>query len=96
MHIGASHTPAKAAQQALTAQRVEETLASGHYSVDVRYMYSLRGIMKPVDYGYGISVQGDTLQSYLPYYGVVHGRVPYGGGKGLNFKGILTDYTLTS
>jgi hypothetical protein len=39
-------------------------------------------------------VDGDQVDSYLPYVGEAY-RVPYGGGKGLNFQGKIEDYTMT-
>ena len=34
------------------------------------------------------------MDSYLPYIGEAY-RLPYGGGKGLNFKGKIENYTIT-
>ena len=36
-------------------------------------------------------MSGDTLKSYLPYFGRAY-HIPYGGGKGLHFNSIITDY----
>ena len=36
-------------------------------------------------------MKGDTLISYLPYFGRVY-WVPYGGGKGLNFMVTISSY----
>ena len=49
---------------------------------------------KALSYGYYIKVSGDSLYSYLPYFGHAY-RVPYGGGKGLDFAEKMTEYTIT-
>lgn len=51
--------------------------------------------MKHLDYGYDIRLSGDTLYSYLPYYGRAY-SVPYGGGKGLVFNAPIQDYAVSS
>ena len=40
---------------------------------------------------YSLEVKGDTIVSYLPYFGRAY-SVPYGGGKALNFTGIMSYY----
>ena len=54
-------------------------------------MYPRNGKAKTVSSDYGLEVKGDTLVSYLPYFGRAY-NVPYGGGKGLNFTGTFTEY----
>ena len=41
---------------------------------------------------HSIRVAGDTLTSYLPYFGEAR-MVPYGGGKGLNFEEKIASYS---
>lgn len=87
-----SLTPAeKAERQAKRAQAVEQALAARHYRVSVNMMYPRRGKAKTVSSDYGLEVKGDTLVSYLPYFGRAY-NVPYGGGKGLNFTETFTEY----
>lgn len=40
---------------------------------------------------YSLTVIGDSINSYLPYFGRAW-NVPYGGGKALNFTGHIRDY----
>ncbi len=85
-------TPAeKAERQAKRAQAVEKALAERHYKVDVEMMYPRRGKAVNVSSNYSLEVKGDTLISYLPYFGRAY-NVPYGGGKGLNFTAPITEY----
>ena len=87
-----SLTPAeKAEKRAKRAQAVEQALAARHYRVSVNMMYPRNGKAKTVSSDYGLEVKGDTLVSYLPYFGRAY-NVPYGGGKGLNFTETFTDY----
>ena len=87
-----SLTPAeKAERRAKRAQAVEQALAARHYRVSVNMMYPRRGKARTVSSDYGLEVKGDTLVSYLPYFGRAY-NVPYGGGKGLNFTETLTEY----
>ena len=81
----------KAERQVKRAQAVEQALAARHYRVSVDMMYPRRGKAKNVSSDYGLEVRGDTLVSYLPYFGRAY-NVPYGGGKGLNFTETFTEY----
>ena len=81
----------KAERQVKRAQAVEQALAARHYRVSVDMMYPRRGKAKTVSSDYGLEVKGDTLVSYLPYFGQAY-NVPYGGGKGLNFTETITEY----
>ena len=43
---------------------------------------------------FSLEVRGDTLVSYLPYFGRAY-SLPYGGGKGLNFTAPISEYRTT-
>ena len=79
------------ARRAEKAKQVAAALADRHYSIGVRMMHPMRGRSVQVSYGYELKVKGDTLVSYLPYFGRAY-QVPYGGGKGLNFIAPITGY----
>ena len=42
---------------------------------------------------YELKVDGDEVDSYLPYVGEAY-RLPYGTSKGLNFKGKIRNYNV--
>ena len=84
-------SPEKAKQQAQTTHRVNEGLEKRQYTIDVNHVYPQRMQAKALTYGYYIKVSGDSIYSYLPYFGRAY-RVPYGGGKGLDFVEKITDY----
>ena len=73
------------------ARRVQEMLDARNYTIDIDYMIPLRGSGKPVSI-HSLRVAGDTLTSYLPYFGEAR-MVPYGGGKGLNFEEKIASYS---
>lgn len=82
----------KAAKRAQVAQSVQDKLARRDYRIEVDFMHPQRVPSRHIDYGYELRVHGDSVYSYLPYVGEVR-RVPYGGGKGLNFDAVMTGYT---
>lgn len=81
----------RAEREAKIAQAVEKALAERHYMVEIDMMYPRNGRAMNVSPDYSLEVKGDTLTSYLPYFGRAYG-VPYGGGKGLNFTAPIKDY----
>ena len=83
----------KEARRVAIAKKVATALADRHYQIDVDMMYPLRAPGRNVGGTYSLEVRGDTLVSYLPYFGRSY-QVPYGGRpKGLNFTEIIQRYT---
>lgn len=79
------------AERAERAQAVLEALATRHYTVSIQVMYPTRGGAVNVTPDFSLKVEGDTLVSYLPYFGRAY-NVPIGGGKGLNFMAPIKRY----
>ncbi len=46
-----------------------------------------------LDGRYFLEIKGDSIISYLPYYGRAY-SIPYGGGDGLDFKGAIQEYEI--
>lgn len=88
---GCATTAEKMEREARTAAQVSEALGSRHFTVQVMMMYPQRGRTVNLTSNYSVEVKGDTLISYLPYFGRAY-NVPYGGGKGLNFMAPITGY----
>ncbi len=84
-------TPAEKAERAAF---VASALNDRHYKIDIQMMYPQRGPAKNVTGTYSLEVKGDSLISYLPYFGKAY-QVPYGGGKGLNFIDTIEQYAAT-
>lgn len=90
-----SLTPLERAERdAKTAQAVETALAERHYKVEILMMNPRRGAAVNVSPDFLLEVRGDTLVSYLPYFGRAY-SLPYGGGKGLNFTAPISEYRTT-
>lgn len=83
-----------AERQAAITSQVQEGLDTRHYTIAVDWMKPLGGMARHVTSNYELKVNGDEVDSYLPYVGEAY-RLPYGGGKGLNFKGKIENYTIT-
>lgn len=81
----------KAERDAKTAQAVEKALTERQYTVSIQMMYPRGGKTVNVSPDFSLQVKGDTLVSYLPYFGRVY-SVPYGGGNGLNFTAPIKEY----
>lgn len=82
-------TGAEIARQEFIAQMLEERM----YKVDFTMAYPRAGRSLPLNYPYFVSVIGNRVESFLPYFGRVY-TVPYGGGEGLHFEAPITDYTV--
>lgn len=81
----------KKAEEQRTTKAVQQKLETRSFQIDIDYMIPMRGRSRAVS-SYSISVDGNNINSYLPYYGVAR-SVPYGGGNGLNFKAEMDEYT---
>lgn len=81
----------KIKQKTAEQMAVNQALIDRHYRVDVETMMPRRGGARPVSYGFYLEVRGDTIISYLPYFGRAY-SIPYGGGKGLIFTQKIIEY----
>lgn len=73
------------------AQKVREGVENRQFVVVMKSMHPFRGPSQHLTTDYSFELYGDSVVSYLPYFGEVR-MVPYGGGKGLNFIGRLSAY----
>ena len=90
---GIGNRLARAEREARIASQVEAALDARQYTIAVDWMRPLGGMPRHVNSDYELKVNGDEMDSYLPYVGEAY-RLPYGGGKGLNFKAAIYNYTL--
>ena len=84
----------KVEREAQVTRQVQEGLDTRHYTIAVDWMKPLGGMPRHVSSNYELKVNGDEVDSYLPFVGEAY-RLPYGGGKGLNFKGKIENYSIT-
>ena len=81
----------RAEREAKIEKAVAKMLAERRYTVDVSMMYPKSGRAQNVTSNYSLEVRGDSLVSYLPYFGRGY-SLPIGGGKGLNFSAPIKNY----
>lgn len=79
------------AQQAEKAACVKKSLDNKHYRINVDLMNPRRGPSRMLTDERWVEVQGDTLESYLPYFGVAYEAI-IGENKGLNFTAPIKTY----
>ena len=72
------------------AQFVINSITDSHFVIQVDRVTPRRGMSHALNYGYSLTVKGDTLVSVLPYFGRTY-SLPYGGGVGLNFEAKISD-----
>lgn len=83
----------KAAKRQAKKEEVARLIESKHFVTPMRTMHSAMGTSKSIDFGYRVTVKGDTLISYLPYLGRAH-NLSYGSDEGLNFTAAITEYRI--
>ena len=59
----------KLVRQTLIAQETDSLVKSRRFGVEVSAVFPQGASMRHLNYDYGIQVHGDTLRSYLPYFG---------------------------
>ena len=85
---------ARKAEASRVAALVRQQLDARKFEVEIEYMSPLRGPGRSVvGSSYSLTVDGDTINSHLPYQGTAY-SVPYGGGKVLNFEDEIDSYTV--
>lgn len=84
-------TEERAQRRAERAEVVKRAVDSRHFTVTVQTMNPMRGSSVNVTPDFSLEVSGDTVKSYLPYFGRAY-YVPYGGGKGLCFTATAIGY----
>lgn len=66
-------------------KEVKETVESGRFTIDVNRAVPMSGRSVNLTSPYSLELRGDSIVSYLPYFGRAY-SAPYGGGKGMNFQ----------
>lgn len=77
--------------KAMVADQIQDALMDRHFVIDVSTALPQRGRMMHLSSGFSVEIKGDSIISYLPYFGRAY-NVPYGGGKGLSFTELYQDY----
>lgn len=74
--------------------QVKEMIESGRFMIDVNRAVPMSGRAVNLTSPYSLELRGDSVLSYLPYFGRAY-SAPYGGGKGLNFTETVSEYDLS-
>lgn len=61
------------------------------FAIDARIAYPQGGRSIPLTSPYGLRMQNDSVDVFLPYYGRAY-TIPYGGGEGLRFQAPVRNY----
>ena len=64
---------------------VREIVDSGRIKIDVDRAVPMAGRSVNLTSPYSLEIHGDSILSYLPYFGRAY-SAPYGGGEGLTLK----------
>lgn len=75
-------------------QAVKTVMESGRFTIDVNRAIPMKGRSVNLTSPYSLELRGDSVVSYLPYFGQAY-SVPYGGGKGLRFDAPISEYKLS-
>ena len=79
------------ARKAEWAEHVAKALDDRHYKIGINMMHTRRIGSKAVASDWSLEVKGDTLVSYLPYFGVAY-EATYGRSTGLDFTAPINSY----
>lgn len=83
------HSEADEVRQQFIGQMLQKKM----YKVDFTRAYPQGGPSFTMNYPYFVSVIGDRVESFLPYFGRAY-SIPYGGGEGLHFEAPVRDYSM--
>ncbi len=75
----------------ITARQIGEMLDEHLYKFDFDRAYPMSAPSFPLSSPYYVSVIGDRVESFLPYFGRAY-NVRYGGGEGLRFAAPISEY----
>lgn len=71
--------------------RVNELVDSREFEIDVKRAMPRGGRSINLTSIYNVKISGDSIYSYLPYFGTAY-NIPYGGGDGLTFNSTVREY----
>ena len=84
----------KAEMKRQRAENVRQALYDRQFTINVTSAHPTSFPPVNLTTPYSLEVRGDSVISYLPYYGRAY-SVPYGGGKALNFSGKMNGYDIS-
>lgn len=82
--------------QNLTAAQVQNLINNKHYTFEAQTMSPQRGGTRQLTPGYTLKVAGDSLISYLPYFGRAYTAPINPSDAGYDFTSAKFDYKVTA
>lgn len=77
------------------AQMVDDSLENRSFKIDMNYMIPNSMPSRNLEYGYYIRVNNDSIDAYIPFFGVAY-RAEYGTDDGgLSYKGPMASYQVS-
>ncbi len=77
------------------AQMVDDSLTNRSFKIDMNYMIPNSMPSRNLEYGYYIRVNNDSIDAYIPFFGVAY-RAEYGTDDGgLSYKGPMASYQVS-
>lgn len=76
------------------ADGLKNRIENKQFTVDVTRAQPMSGKSVYLSSPYSLTLKGDSVYSYLPYYGRAY-QLPYGGGDGLRFKEPISHYDVS-
>ena len=70
---------------------LRDAIENRAYTIEVDRMIPMSGSSRTLTSLYSLEINDDKVKSHLPYFGRAY-SVPYGGGQGLIFDSMITDY----
>lgn len=84
----------KAEKKEQKAQEVKAMVEEQRFTISVDRALPMGGRSVNLTSPYSLELRGDSVVSYLPYFGRAY-SVPYGGGDGMRFEKPITDYQVS-
>jgi len=81
-------------EKAANEAKLRIAIEARSFIVEVDKALPMGGNARTLTSLYSLTIKGDEVKSYLPYFGRAY-SVPYGGGEGLIFESTVTDYQMT-
>src|SRR6478735_1717640 len=96
--VPAKAQSAKAQKEAKKAAEVKQLVEAKDYIFQANYMYPLGGGSRYLTTPYDLTISPDTVDAFLPYFGVAYSSAGYNNNEdnGIKFKSTKFDYNTSA
>ena len=91
---GCSSSKLTKEEQVANEMKLRNAIEARSFVIEVDRMLPMSGSSRTLTSSYSLTIDGEKVKSYLPYFGRAY-SIPYGGGEGLIFQSTITDYQHT-